>query len=261
MERLKKACIPVFVFCVIASYLCAMVFSPLLSAGFDWEYLQRVWDRWQTLNAAMIALCASLVALWASQRQASLQKKLIEDQREREFVAARAFLSAALAELQDYLRDVYIAYSELYEELPVDGSFSDDNSYVPDVALPELPVSHRTVFRDCITHASPDIAKYLSHILSRVQVINSRVMGINESIMYKSRSKIVDDILSVAEIEATCNKLYSFARGDSPLIPSPIGDDDLIGMLHRATCFWEKQKMPSGAITEAIRILSNKIAE
>lgn len=36
-------------------YVICMVVAPYLADGSSWDYVQKVWDRWQTLNAGVLA--------------------------------------------------------------------------------------------------------------------------------------------------------------------------------------------------------------
>lgn len=69
-----------------------MVAYPLYISNLDWNYVQSIWNTWQTFNAAMIALLASIIALTATMYSENKR-------RERDLLAAKALLPEALSQL------------------------------------------------------------------------------------------------------------------------------------------------------------------
>lgn len=63
-----------------------------LDDSWDVKQVQSIWHHWQALNVGMLAFMSSLVTFYISKFNAN-------NQRERNFVAARAFLPEALSEL------------------------------------------------------------------------------------------------------------------------------------------------------------------
>ena len=80
---------------ILGIYLYSMVIFPLFEGNFSWKYLQSVWHSWQGLNVGILAFVSSVIALNISRYNANKQ-------RERNFIAARAFLPEAFSELTKY---------------------------------------------------------------------------------------------------------------------------------------------------------------
>ena len=200
---------------VLFAYFLSMVVIPW-SQGRSWDYLQEVWSQWQTFNAAMIALCASFVGLYAARRHAKKQEELAEDQRRREFVAASAFLTESLAELNFYFQRVESQYRLVYSGFDEDDPLKRESVFLRS-ELPEIPESHREVFRSSIRYAEPEYAEYLTEILNRLQIIGSRIRGLSADIQSPSpickQNNVVSELLDVIHAQALCNRLYDFGRG------------------------------------------------
>lgn len=261
--KLKKPLVWILLFLAIplfVLYFVAMVVWPFASSGWDWGYVQEVWGRWQTFNAAMIALGASFIALWAARRQAAQQKELVEGQRRREFVAAKAFLTASLSELHGYFDDVNVTYSNLYLSLPWEGYFDESDTDTLALELPKLPSSYQSVFRDCIVHAPPDVAEFMASILSMLQIIHSRIGGLNERSVGYRRSDVVSEILNVAMVHAKCERLYPYARENEPLVFDPVDDSELLSILKRRTYFWNRPGVTTEVFDAAIALIVERSA-
>jgi len=199
---------------VLVVYFLSMVVIPW-SQGRSWGYVQDVWSQWQTFNAAMIALCASFVGLYAARRHAKKQEELAEDQRRREFVAARAFLTESLAELNFYFQRVESQYRLVYSGFDEDDPLKRESIFLR-FGLPEIPESYREVFRSSIRYAEPEYAEYLTEILNRLQIIGSRIRGLSADIQSPSpickQENVVSELLDVIHVQALCNRLFDFGR-------------------------------------------------
>lgn len=140
-------------------YAVCMFIIPFVLGGCDWPYVQNVWHRWQSLNASMLALVSSIIALNISLLKA-------ENQRERNFLASKAFLPAALSELTAYFEESALLLKQ---------GWASETGSKPGIKLPPPPKEYKSVFADCIRHATPDVGDYLSQILVWLQVHDSRL--------------------------------------------------------------------------------------
>jgi len=192
--------IPLFVI-----YFLSMLVAPCLTG--DWVYVQEVWDRWQTLNVGVLAFISSVIAF-------NISKYNANKQRERQFVAARAFLPHALSELTSYCKLSSILLREAWEQMA--DPEARRNSLVAE--LPELQESYKEVFSRCISEASPDVADYLADILVKLQVHQSRLKELKSSFgqngrMIWVRQNVMSYLFSLGELQALINRLFGFARG------------------------------------------------
>lgn len=46
-----------------ALYFVCMPIAPWIQSGWDWDNVQDIWDRWQSLNVGMLAFISSILAL------------------------------------------------------------------------------------------------------------------------------------------------------------------------------------------------------
>lgn len=196
-----------------ALYAFCMVAWPWISGG-DWEYVQDVWDRWQSLNVAMLAFISSITAFHISKYNA-------EKQRERDFLAAKAFLPAALSELISYFRASARVFITGWES-STDGSRRFN--------IPELPQEYKPVFGDCIRHAEPHVGDYLARILMLLQIHDARMRGFEQhegnSYRANDRRNLITLLYRLGELQALTNKFFDFARNMEEFDSSPLAWED-----------------------------------
>ena len=192
---------------LILLYIASMFFIPFITTGGDWKHIQNIWDRWQSLNVGMLAFVSSLVAFNISRYNA-------EQQRTRDFVAARSFLPESLSELTSYCKESMEVFAEAWRRASDHG----DRCNTPlEIKRPYLPESYRGVFSKCISLADSEVGDRLSYILMLLQVHHARLNGLFD--MFQNNESVVmpENIISyfyrIAEIQALINKTFDFARG------------------------------------------------
>lgn|GEM_PF-679400 len=193
----------------------SMVIYPTYYYSLDWTKIQNVWDRWQTLNAAMVALASGLIAF-----QITVYRE--EKQRQRNFVAARSFLPEEFSALTTYCKQSTEIYKEAYKKIPSDPLCPSYSATIIETNLtttiPTLPQGHKRIFQDCISQADSEVAQYLSYILMRLQVHNSRMVALHEecgprSSLIVSKRNIFENLFIVSEIQCLINKNFDYVRG------------------------------------------------
>jgi hypothetical protein len=196
-------------------YLLSMLIVPWFCAlyvGEDlWTYVRKVWLDWQTFNAGMVAFLASLTVLSASLHHAEQQDKQSEEQRKRDFIAARAFLPEAFGDILVYCDKSmkflvrHLSLSELGE------------SNITENKLPELPSGYREAFRDCIKFADSDIVESLSHILLLLSIQCGKAEQMIPENLPRGSSTPRDDVETclayVVRIRVLINKISGYAKG------------------------------------------------
>ncbi len=198
------------------------VFYPAISSDWNWECVQRVWDRWQTLNASVLAFLASVIAL-------NISKYHEKKQREWSFIAAKAFLPSALSELSEYFKLSANLYIEAYRELINNSS----RNYAPLTSpIPKLPTNYVETFRQCINYAEPDVGLYMANILGDLQIHHARMTELNNNLanpgqMLLFKSNVMSYIYCLGKLYALVGKLFPFARGQEIFDTSPLVWDDL----------------------------------
>jgi hypothetical protein len=176
-------------------YTFAMFIYPWFEEKGNWQNVQLVWERWQTLNAGAFAFLASLIAF-------NISKFNENQQREREFIAAKAFLPSTLDALIDYYTQSAQIYCHAW------------NKKSTTECLPALPIDYREVFSNCIRHADPIVGKYLSNILVNLQVHDARLRDILKSnSTFSNRPNLISCFYRIAELYALTSNLFEFARG------------------------------------------------
>lgn len=202
-------------------YVLSMLIAPWIAGCFSWTYVQNVWDRWQTFNVGILAFISSVIAFKVA--TFSENKK-----RERQFIAARAFLPHALSELTSYCKLSALVLTGAWEHtnIPIGRRTSTFNEIAPN-----LPDDYKEVFSRCIESAEPYVGDYLASILVLLQIHNSRLKDLVKSFLPGSSTVIVQDnvmsyLYSLGKMQALINKLFTFARGANNFDDSPLTFDD-----------------------------------
>lgn len=185
-----------------------MVIFPWVKVWGDWEHVQKVWDRWQTLNAGILAFIASVIAL-------NISKYHENKQRERRFIAARAFLPHALSELFAYYKQSAKLFVEAWKKI----NSKALTPFTLETALPELPQSYKETFSRCIEQAQPEVGDYMAAILVALQLHNSRMESLYEELtqpssMVVSTNNVKSYLYSLAKVHVLSARLFPFARGE-----------------------------------------------
>jgi len=236
IDTLEKLKVTDFYFILAVTfmiYLGFMFVYPATQGG--WDYLQAVWDRWQGLNVGILALFSSLLAFNISRANA-------ENQREREFIAERAFLPDALSELHVYFKDCVKLLNEAFPRV-IDDS---DSCRTPLIEpLPDTPPTYRKVFQECIRHGEPDVSEFLALILSQLQIYFARLSSLKESFDPNRRTMVVKgNVLTyyynTGELESMVNRVFPLARAEKELDTSELSLKELesayriLGVTHSA---------------------------
>lgn len=208
-------------FPVTLIYLYCMVIHPLLVTAIPWSELQNIWDRWQTLNAGFLALISSIVAF-------NISRFKEEQQRKRQFTAARAFLPDAFSELSEYYRLSARFLTDAWSRLstPSDSGYPTMQFHVPN-----LPVDYKETFRQCISFAEAEVADDLAKILVKMQVHHSRMKDLSSALSSSNgrvlgRRDLLYYFFQLGSLQAGINKNFDFARGEEIFNGSPLTWDD-----------------------------------
>lgn len=198
-----------------AIYAFCMFAWPWISGRGDWNHVQEIWDRWQSLNVGMLAFVSSITAF-------NIARFNAEKQRERDFLAAKAFLPAALSELVSYFKASATVFTLGWEPRP---------EHSPNFVVPDLPSAYKSVFSDCIRHADPNVGDYLSRILVWLQVHDSRMRGYVEqhhdgSYINPDKHNLITYLYRLGELQALVGKLFEFARNMSEFDSAPLEWED-----------------------------------
>lgn len=196
-------------------YAFCMLVWPWISGCGDWGYVQGVWDRWQSLNVGMLAFVSSITAFNISRYNA-------DKQRQRDFLASKAFLPAALSELVSYFK----ASARVFK-----AGWESERDGTPDLDVPDLPREYKSVFAECIRHAEPSVGDYLSRILVRLQVHDARLKSYVEQLRDEEwrnpdRYNLITYFYRLGELQALVNKLFDFARNIGGFDATPLVWED-----------------------------------
>ena len=204
-------CLGILIGVIVTIYLFCMVLYPTFNnwtVTGTWQEVQKVWDRWQTLNAAVIALLASLIAFKATTYQ-------YHQERENNFRAAKAKLPQALSDLATYTKECASVHSLIHA---LAKRRAPREELLKAASVPERPSEAIDIFVECIKYSDSHIGNYLAKILEELQVMHARL---------ESKSKDTFMVLPVLVAEVSCidyiarsrlkiNHLFDFARNEEP---------------------------------------------
>lgn len=202
-------------FPAIGLYIICMLIFPWIDGRGEWAHVQDVWDRWQGLNVGMLAFISSITAF-------SISRFNAEKQREREFLASKAFLPAALSELVSYFKESASVFINGWELSP---------GKKQDIVPPVLPREYKVVFGNCIKHSEPDVGEYLSKILVKLQVHDARVRDFinrmdDRSDVSPEKHNLITYLYRLGELHALVGKLFDYARNLQEFDSSPLEWED-----------------------------------
>lgn len=196
-------------------YIFSMLIYPWIDKSGDWVQVQNVWDRWQSLNVGILAFISSITAFNISRFNAKKQQ-------ERDFLAAKAFLPDALSELTGYFKSSAAIYIQAWESR---------QGQRLEMETPKLSEHYKEVFQQCIRYAEPDVGDYLSKILVKLQVHNSRLRDFVDTSQYGThfsldKHNLIVYMYRLGELHALVGKLFAFARNEEDFDSTPLNWED-----------------------------------
>ena len=194
-----------------AIYLMAMVIYPVVHG--DWEYVLSVWYRWQGLNVGVLAFTSSIIFFYAAKFNS-------KKQREREFIAAKAFLPQAVNELISF----HVQSIEMYKKVWAG---------VLHIPRPIQPTKYRDVFRNCIRHSDNRVGDILTDVLVSLQVqMSISDMVANNLDRYDDidKSSVVYYIFDSVRLLIVLDKVFNFTNKDIGCIPLDLSSSDFEAM-------------------------------
>lgn len=197
-------------------YVLSMLVVPWISSHGNWDYVQRVWDRWQSLNVGVLAFAASYMALQISRFNTNERNR-------REFVAARAFFPQALSDLSSYCSELVDVLLQAHARAHSD----DANAIELQLDMPRVPDNVYPVLDRCIRTAPPQTAEFIAQFLGSLQVALARsasVVAPNERqrrVIHTSRS-LTDYIADVVVIRIQIDLMFPFARNETSALPTQV---------------------------------------
>ncbi|WP_394166197.1 hypothetical protein [Photobacterium piscicola] len=222
-------------------YVFFMVIMPFYDGGF--HQALKVWEKWQTFNSGMIALVAAIITAYTAvyiDKQArqrdnknredeerrykdtkATEKRKHDEQREREFIAAKAFLPHVLADIDTYAK---ICTKTLFPLL----SGVEFKHRVTNEKIKELnehfqsinpPQNFEKVFQDCIKFGNEYESKKISKLLLDFQVFNSRMKGFkdNDDQSEYSTNYMTEMLVYTIYFQLKVIGFYDFAREGKPI--------------------------------------------
>jgi len=103
---------------ILIAYIFAMFIHPFTQG--NWDYVQSIWERWLSLNSAMIAFAAAAII-------AIIQHRINNQRLKQDRLSARAFLPSQLSYIIEICDQNIVELGKLYEKMHQ----RDDNNPVP----------------------------------------------------------------------------------------------------------------------------------
>lgn len=206
---------------IFIGYHLSIIIIPVYKSDWNWCILNKLLYDWQTFNAGMIAILASLIAL-------STTAYKEEKQRERDLRAAKAFLPQSLSTLCRYC-DVNIR--QLHGTLvTIDGEHEVDITHFHEM---ELNDDVFNAFSECIRYAEPKDGDFLANIVGRFQVIRARLEKYTDPQRPEidSHINIYSEILNIIETRKLMENSFNYARNEGPIEIKEFNRQEAISVL------------------------------
>lgn len=219
-HRTKMKLIKALSLTFIFSWVNAMISAPLIMTDFSWVEIQKVWDRWQTLNSGMIALLAAILAIYAAQYTENAKRK-------RELMAAKALLPLALSELHGYYFHLaaYLKKEFLSWDMKnkTDALTNEKGNY----KTPESPNEWvLDVFKNCMIHERETEAKFMASILSDTQITRARFQSMEDKGLLIHLHTFSSHAEDICELHAKLCQMFKYSREHEPLLTTKITEDE-----------------------------------
>jgi hypothetical protein len=198
--------------CIVAAWVIAEL----------WVLAPEFLNKYQTFIVGLLAFFGAIGTIYMINRQIAQATEIELDRRNRQHLAARAMLPAALSSLCSYARDCAI-YLRKIRPISLQGPARLEEF---GTAVPAIPTEAIGIIREFIEFAEYKIAEHIADLVAKLQVQQSRLAEIS---YFFSPSKLlvqknVDTFLMDAlEIHAMCGELFPYARRQTqepPRIPN-----------------------------------------
>ncbi|MFM2598566.1 hypothetical protein [Vibrio fortis] len=200
-----KTATSILIIALIGTYFMMMIIKPWYDGGGEWLYVHDVWSNWQTLNAAMIAFSASLLAVYAARY--SEEKK-----RQRQLIAARAMLPQALSDFTQHTTNLASFYLETYDFWSTGQNNPTDRPTPPKQSIDGAVA----IFSNCMQQANIEVVEMMAKVLSMNQYISARAESeYNDSFLVRKamwKLNMESQLCELGEMQALINRLFSYGR-------------------------------------------------
>lgn len=204
-------------------YLCSMVLIPLASEGY--QSTLKLWFDWQTFNAGMIALLAAAItagiAIYLDTQARKLEKERIQRESKRNFIAARAFLPHALADIDTYARQCSTSLRTFYLANRLSPQSDEHKEKLArEFSEHAKPRGFEPTFRDCIKYAGDENAEKMTQLLVELQVFLSRMSEFETENNIPSYYVLEMMVYSI-HFQFRIDSFYGFARKGTEIELTP----------------------------------------
>lgn len=188
-------------------YFGAMFIAPLFIYKFNWVDIHQVWMDWQTLNAGILAIISSVIALYSVKYQQIRAES-------KEVQVARAMFPDTLSELCDYTNAVSRILIRAYEL--VEGKMFHTANGIG-IDMPLKPARHMDVISLIIKNSDDKIIYDLSIFVNKLQILHSRTNTIHSSLYLNStqlttKIHVLNQMVLLSEIQAYIGIFFDYSR-------------------------------------------------
>lgn len=172
-------------------YLFSMFIYPLC-INFSFSYLMDTWFKWQSFNVGVLALASSVVFYLGV-------KKREDTHRKSHYLANAPIITHEFVLINNYLRESIKWLNEQWDFIE-----SDVEQDVPNIVKPKIMESYLGNFRNCMLYANNEERDYLYSLLSKMQMLKSRIDEIESNIaeakINKAKPKVIACLYNSVEV-------------------------------------------------------------
>lgn len=186
----------------------------------DWGYVQNVWSRWQTLNAAMIAFGASLFVVYASQYAE-------REKRKHALIASRSMLPNSLSTLSEVAIDLSAFHMTMLDQIKKKNGKPENYEFIKTDVNAAI-----SVLKECMLYAPVSDVKMMAEVVSMTQYLQSRTDRVMKYGCSSLKVISENELLEIAIMKSILDRLFNYARKlDSTLDVGPLQESEIINSL------------------------------
>lgn len=200
-------------FIILIIYAISMLVYPAVVYKLNWIDVHEVWMDWQTYNAAIVALIASIIAYKATTYQ-------YHKERANNYRAAKSLLPHALSDICDYIDQCVQIHQYMYHR-------SRREELSAEVHAPLPPTQAISAIVECIRFSDIEVGDYLAKIVEDLQLFQVRATSATAQNYSPHSTTEIAHIKYLATTRFKINELFDYARNEKIFSATEVDDDDL----------------------------------
>lgn len=197
---------------MLAGLLAALISGHTDGPPDNWLY------HYQTLLVGLLALGSAGIAAFLLHRQTQTQERIERERRTGQREAARSWLALHLSAIISYAQTTGKGIWKIMEEC-------EGHQLPPEISFPSrppLPLEAAAALKDFVKYANLEEARYVSEMLSIMQVLDSRTSSLLSSPETNTHSNLESYLMDAAALYSHAESLLEYARHETQEFPKGV---------------------------------------